>query len=141
MPPKRWAISSIIIIGQEIQCDDLWENVRSCLHKIDESSKFCPECGLPVWSKKVRNADKVRGLNVFRLHGTQRYFCGVKFQLEDKPSVFSSRARQMRVTDQGQNIPAIPDIPKIKEELKAKLEKANLWDEDKFGIWNLLEFI
>jgi len=42
---------SHVIYGIEVDRKILekTERVRSCNHNIDEKSKFCPECGKPVW--------------------------------------------------------------------------------------------
>ncbi len=121
------------IIGVKINEKHLYENkpVRCCQHP-EKDSKFCSECGKPMWKdcqvrKDFYDDDNVVS-EVFNLVELQHAdWCFIGLVAES-----GSQGAPVKQT--------ITDIEFVKQELKEVLEPLGLWEEESFGIWtNLLE--
>jgi hypothetical protein len=50
------------------------ERARSCTHNANESAKFCPECGKPIWTEKINSVLKGLSHDDYDENGELCYF-------------------------------------------------------------------
>ena len=129
------------IIGIRIDNRKLWTQVgkKACSHAIPKNSKFCPECGVKniiVPEKKpIKGYEKGDGD-----YGTVAGFKLGSDGCENEPEFIAGFDPETGSSNGGEPsaFSPIPDIAKIKADMKSKLEPLGLWNEKAFGIYAVL---
>lgn len=126
---------SYLIIGLEIDHKKLFRNqkVKTFDHNYSEDYKFDPKTGKKLWEIDER---PVKGYN-----GEDKLYTYKVVHSTDKKSWFV--ADKIIVCncnyDYSRKLPFKPDeYEKIKEKMKFELEAFGIWDEKKFGIYNVI---
>lgn len=129
-----YSATSHTVIGIQIEKNDLYEETetRGCKHPVSKS-KFCPECGQPVWNKDSKPVaayddcrEKLGGFDLVHVSCESDQYIIAGWQIE---------------ASSGNENPAFskpPNFEAIKAKMKVVLEPLGFWEENKFGIYAVL---
>lgn len=125
------------LVGVKIKNHNVNKQIRGCSHP-EQNSRFCSECGSPMWRSSSELNPKIEelretynhssGLSVAYSTDQEYYFVGVYLTSSDN----SRRREQFGKTE----LPPIINTQEIKVKLMAYL--GDMYDENEFGLWTIL---
>ena len=113
---------------------------RGCSHLVNESARFCPECGKPNFVVEVKKFTKYSLLKEVGITCDCVVFSTEEHEMFVAISKdYICQTGDINYGDGGEfmRIPSPEEIAHIKECLRGKLEPYGLWDELRFGIWTV----
>lgn len=121
---------SAVVIGCKISKSKVFfvEQIRSCDHSIDESAKFCPECGKKVLKEKKGSIEQYDPWS--------KTVCGLSTFFDERDD-FIIIAGEFAETDyySEPEMLSVGAVQKASRILRRLLGPCNLWDKKEFGIY------
>jgi len=130
-----YTVVGIRIAEEDLEIKKELIKTRGCSHDIpDPDTKFCSECGKPIWIEKQKSHELIEPgdelFGVFNIAWDTDY-----------DHAFIGELRKVGPYDDDSNkkFNGFPsNFEDLKKELKKALDKHGLWNEDNFGVWTVL---
>ena len=127
---------ALVVIGLKVYPDNMKKflfqeaTVRSCTHPVDETKKFCAECGKPIFTvTKVARPEYDGDAHVFGFELIKHS------SNETMASYIAAYVVESGPYHRATNRVPVEKLVELKANMYATLDETDIWDVGEFGVW------